>query len=171
MEVGGKLCKPVTRVPGMLRFAVVMDPQGAAFVVFTSDPQMQSPPERPAFGTPGTSSWTELITTDQEEAFNFYSGMFGWTKAEAHDMGPMGSYQLFAIGGQPAGGMMTKPPFLPKPVWNYYFQVEGAQAAADRITSAGGKISHGPAEVPGGGWIVQAVDPQGAMFCLTSASA
>ena len=30
----------------------------------------------------------------------------------------------------------------------------------------GGKILHGPSQVPGGGWIVQASDPQGASFAL-----
>jgi hypothetical protein len=32
--------------------------------------------------------------------------MFGWTKADAMDMGPMGTYQLFATGGMAVGGMM-----------------------------------------------------------------
>ena len=31
---------------------------------------------------------------------------------------------------------------------------------------SGGKVMHGPMEVPGGGWIVQAADPQGATFAL-----
>jgi predicted enzyme related to lactoylglutathione lyase len=39
--------------------------------------------------------------------------MFGWTKAEAEamdmDMGPMGTYQLFATGGDPVGGMRPSP--------------------------------------------------------------
>ena len=32
--------------------------------------------------------------------------------------------------------------------------------------NAGGKIINGPMEVPGGSWIVQCKDPQGAMFAL-----
>ena len=35
-----------------------------------------------------------------------------------------------------------------------------------RISDNGGKVMHGPHEVPGGAFIVQAVDPQGAMFAL-----
>ena len=34
------------------------------------------------------------------------------------------------------------------------------------MSSDGGKIMHGPQQVPGGGWIVQAADPQGAAFAL-----
>jgi len=37
---------------------------------------------------------------------------------------------------------------------------------AERITASGGKILNGPMEVPGGDWIVNAMDPQGAAFGL-----
>ena len=49
VEAGGKLLRPATDVPGMLRFAVMSDPQGAAIVVFTPNPAMPSPvrPYRP----------------------------------------------------------------------------------------------------------------------------
>ena len=63
VEAGGKLWKPATDVPGMLRFAVMSDPQGAAIVVFTPNPAMPTP-ERPAPPTPGTIGWHELYTTD-----------------------------------------------------------------------------------------------------------
>ena len=43
VEAGGKLWRPATDVPGMLRFAVMSDPQGAPIVLFTSDPAMASP--------------------------------------------------------------------------------------------------------------------------------
>ena len=65
VEAGGKLWKPATDVPGMLRFAVLSDPQGAAIVVFTPNPSMPSP-ERPAPPAPGTIGWHELYTTDLE---------------------------------------------------------------------------------------------------------
>jgi hypothetical protein len=38
--------------------------------------------------------------------------------------------------------------------------------AAKPITANGGKILNGPMEVPGGDWIVNAMDPQGAAFGL-----
>jgi uncharacterized protein len=52
--------------------------------------------------------------------------------------------------------------------WNFYFNVESINAAAKRVESGGGKILHGPAQVPGGGWIINGQDPQGAMFALVS---
>jgi len=94
--------------------------------------------------------------------------MFGWTKADAIDMGPMGTYQLFAAGGPPIGGMMTKPPQVPVPHWGFYFNVPEIDAGVARITASGGKILNGPVEVPGGQWVVNAMDPQGAAFSLVA---
>ena len=39
-------------------------------------------------------------------------------------------------------------------------------AAIERIKANGGQILNGPMEVPGGDWIVNAADPQGAAFSL-----
>jgi predicted enzyme related to lactoylglutathione lyase len=65
--------------------------------------------------------------------------------------------------------MMTKPPFLPVAMWNYYFRVDSVDAAVERIKAAGGTVTNGPMEVPSGDWIVQGTDPQGAAFSLLSA--
>ncbi len=81
-------------------------------------------------------------------------------------MGPMGTYQLFAAGGEAIGGMMTKPAQIPSPAWLFYFIVPEIDAAAARATDRGGQVLNGPMQVPGGGWIVQCTDPQGAMFAL-----
>jgi predicted enzyme related to lactoylglutathione lyase len=82
----------------------------------------------------------------------------------------MGIYQLFALGaGGPAiGGMWNKPAAIPATFWLYYFNVEAIDAAVERVKAAGGKIVNGPMEVPGGSFIVQGEDPQGAMFALTA---
>src|SRR5262249_2753680 len=126
-KVGGKTHMPPTDIPGIGRFAMVADPQGATFSLFTAAAPMGQPPADP--NRPGLVGWHELYALDGEQAFPFYADMFGWTKAEAMDMGEMGRYQLFAAGGAPIGGVMTKPPNVPMPFWNYYFQVEGIGAA------------------------------------------
>jgi len=83
-------------------------------------------------------------------------------------MGDMGVYQIFAIDGVPAGGMMTKMPQSPVPFWLYYFNVEALDPAIARAKNGGGQIANGPMEVPGGSWIVQCFDPQGAMFAMVA---
>jgi predicted enzyme related to lactoylglutathione lyase len=123
-------------------------------------------PQQVGPGVPGHTGWRELHAGDRERAFGFYSGLFGWTKAEALDMGPMGIYQLFATGGVPVGGMMTKTQAFPAPAWLYYFNVDDIEAAVVRVKDKGGQLLMGPHEVPGGAWIVQGRDPQGAMFAL-----
>lgn len=170
VEAGGKLLRPAADVPGMLRFAVMSDPQGAAIVVFTPDPGMPSP-KRPAPPSPGTVGWHELYTTDVDAGFAFYQKLFGWTKLSDMDMGPMGPYRIFDQGHQKEmgdGGMMLKTPQIPVPCWNFYFHVDSINAAILRVQSGGGKILHGPAQVPGGAWIIQGQDPEGAMFALVS---
>jgi predicted enzyme related to lactoylglutathione lyase len=64
--------------------------------------------------------------------------------------------------------MMTKPPEVPRQAWNFYFVVEGIEAAAARITDNGGKITMGPMPVPDGSFIVMGTDPEGAAFSLVS---
>lgn len=165
-QLGGGVRRGATDIPNMGRFAVVTDPQGAVFCLFQDTQDANPPPFDP--DAPGRCGWRELMTTDWEMAFDFYSEMFGWTKDQAVDMGEMGTYQLFAIHGRQAGGMMNKPPQCPSPFWGYYFNVDSAEAAATRIKDAGGTMRMGPMEVPGGQWIVQAADPQDAGFALVA---
>jgi hypothetical protein len=160
---GGAVHMPATDIPGVGRFAMVSDPQGAIFYVMTPLGETPSPSFAP--GRPGHGGWNELHTTDWRAALDFYSAQFRWAKSEAMDMGAMGTYLLFNTGGDPVGGMMNSPDF-PRPMWLYYFNVDDIEAAKTRIEGAGGAVLNGPHEVPGGGWIVQARDPQGAMFAI-----
>ena len=66
------------------------------------------------------------------------------------------------------GGMMNKPKELADvpPHWGIYFLVPDINAGVDKIKARGGQIVNGPMEVPGGDWVVTAMDPQGAAFSL-----
>ena len=164
---GGQLYRPPETLPNIGRFAVVADPQGAAFALWHDLTGVKAPDPAPM--TVGQVGWHELLTEDVEKAFAFYAGRFGWTKGDAHDMGPLGAYQLFATGGMPVGGMMKRPPQAPVSFWNYYFTVAALDATLEKVAKAGGKLAHDPAEVPGGAWIAQCFDPQGAFFSLVAA--
>jgi predicted enzyme related to lactoylglutathione lyase len=165
-KAGGKVHRVPAEIPNVGRFSVVADPQGAMFMLFKSSSGEAPPP--PAGGTPGHVGWHELYATDWKTAFDFYAGQFGWTKDQAVDMGPMGTYQLFAAGGPAIGGMMDKPPGVPSPAWLFYVNIDAADAVATRVTDSGGRVLNGPMQVPGGSWILQCMDPQGAMFALVA---
>jgi uncharacterized protein len=165
-QAGGSIHKPPSDIPGVGRFSIVADPDGAMFILFK--PNSAGNGSTAAPGTAGHIGWHELHAGAWERAFAFYAKIFGWTKAEAIDMGPMGTYQLFATGAAPAGGMMTKTPATPVPFWLYYFNVAGIDAAADRVKQNGGRVLHGPQQVPGGSWILQCMDPQDAMFAMVA---
>ena len=164
---GGTIRNPAQDIPGVGRYCVVADPQGAVFILFkpSGEPPPGPPPAEDALGHAG---WRELMAGNGGAAFDFYAGMFGWTKSDAIDMGPMGIYQLFAVDGTTRGGIMTKPPEIPGACWRFYFNVEAIDAAAARVTGGGGQIVHGPMEVPGGRWVVHCVDPQGAFFGMVA---
>lgn len=168
VDAGGRVLRAPDDIPQVGRFAVMADPGGAAFMLLTPLPRDDVPP-KPDPGTTGTVGWHELYAGDgQAAAFAFYSKLFGWTTVEEMDMGDMGKYRIFAIDGAQAGGMMDKPPQMPVGAWGFYFNVDGIDAAIERINANGGKVSMGPQEVPGGSWIVQATDPQGVNFALVS---
>ena len=143
------------------------DPQGAAFSIYQPVSGPQSP-EGPA--QDGDASWLELYTTDSAAAMSFYGELFGWRATESMDMGPMGVYRMFGRSQHSLGGMMNKVDdmvHLPT-AWLIYFQVPDVHAAASRVKANGGTVVNGPMEVPGGDWIIQCMDPQGAAFALHS---
>ena len=164
VQAGGAVHRPPTEIPGVGRFSVVADPQGAMFMLFRAS---GDPAPELAADTPGAIGWHELHTTDWKAALPFYQDLFGWERSEATDMGPMGTYQTFSIGGAWSGGMMNGGG-SPEPHWLYYITVDDIDVAAVRVGEAGGKVQHGPLQVPGGNWVLMGTDPQGGQFALTA---
>jgi predicted enzyme related to lactoylglutathione lyase len=166
-EAGGSVLHPATEVPGAGSFAVLTDPQGAAFAIYRSANEESS--ESADDVTVGRFSWNELATSDYKEAFSFYSDIFGWEPQEAMDMGPGGIYQIYGQNGAPFGGMFNKPDEVPgPPMWLYYVSVEDVNLSVEKVKELGGQVLNGPMEVPDGDLIAQCVDPQGALFALHS---
>jgi uncharacterized protein len=164
-DFGAKSLVPVTDIPTVGKYAVLNDPQGAAFAAYTASSQTPGHDGEPQLGE---FSWHELATHDQPAAFRFYEKLFGWEKTSAMDMGPMGVYQMFGRGGGiPMGGMFNKPAEMPgPPAWLHYIKVDDVNRAVEATKSRGGQIVNGPMEVPGGDWIAQGIDPQGGMFAV-----
>lgn len=162
-RLGGTVHVPPMDIPHISRFSIFTDPQAARLALLKwVEPRRAQPAAPDEIGRVG---WHELLAADWEKALAFYGELFGWQRADA-DVGEMGAYQLFSAGGQTIGGMLNKPPMIPAPFWLYYFNTGDLDATAQRVQAGGGEIIGGPFEVPGGSWIVQCTDPQGAMFAL-----
>jgi uncharacterized protein len=168
VSLGGHIIKPAADIPKVGRFAIVADPQGAAFAIFT--PAGSEQPEAPP--AIGEFSWHELMADDWRTAWEFYEKIFGWEKVVEHDMGPMGVYFIFGRKGRQLGGIFTKSAEMKMPSnWLHYIRVDSADRVAAVVTSSGGTVMNGPMDVPGGDRIAQCMDPQGAAFALHSITA
>lgn len=165
-ETGGKVFREPANIPNTGRFAIAGDPAGAGFGILQPEP-MEGDDGSDAFDQQcrGHGHWHELMSSDPDAAWTFYAGLFGWSKSDAMDMGEMGTYQLFAHAGRDIGGMMGLGDSS-VPCWLPYFGVDDVTAAVDRIGQNGGKVLHGPTEVPGSAYVAVAQDPQGATFAV-----
>jgi predicted enzyme related to lactoylglutathione lyase len=141
-----------TQMPPMTihagRIAMVTDPQGAPIYVMTPTPPAGQPDaQSTAFSRTavGHCAWNELATADPKGAFAFYTRQFGFLDG--------GAITRTAAGNQPS-------------MWTYYFRVADIDAAKKNSESGGGRVMHGPQEVPGGDHILIGSDPHGAVFAL-----
>jgi hypothetical protein len=122
--------------------------------------------------THGAFSWNELMTGDPEAAIGFYTQLLGW-KSEAMAM-PGGTYHVMKVGDTSVGGVMALPPEAKAggmpPCWGSYVTVDNVDASARRAAELGGKVVHGPEDIPGVGRFAVIIDPQGAALNLITYS-
>jgi predicted enzyme related to lactoylglutathione lyase len=166
-RTGGKALMPPFDIPNIGRIAMVSDPQGAPFYVMKPIPPADSPDAQSDVFSPnkvGCCAWNELCTTDLDAARRFYPEQFGWKLGDIMPMGPMGDYQFIEQGGRMIGAMFA--PQDRPPAWRFCFRVENLERSTEAVRAGGGEVVYGPTEVPGGGRIIQANDPQGAFFMI-----
>jgi predicted enzyme related to lactoylglutathione lyase len=121
---------------------------------------------------PGTISWTDLATTDQDAAKAFYEGLFGWE----YDEVPAGEgviYSMAKLGGRSAAAISPQQPDetaqgIP-PHWNVYVTVDDVDAVTGRVPELGGNVLAGPFDVFDAGRMSVIADPPGAVLCLWQA--
>jgi hypothetical protein len=169
-SLGGKIHAPPMDIPDTGRYAVLQDPQGAAFAIFTPKNPMAGFDGNPKLGR---FSWFELMTTDYKRAFDFYRQLFGWEKQSEMDMGGGNAYFMYGMKGKMFGGIYNREPNMANvpPFWLSYVFVKDADKATDAAIRAGARLVNGPMDVPGGGRIAVIADPQGAAFAFHSAKA
>lgn len=165
-NAGGHIFMEGGEVPEVGPFAMLADPEGAPFYVI--DDRSGQPSHAFAKHEPrqGCCAWNELLAEDPDAADRFYTSLFGWEKGEAMDMGEMGLYQMYTQDDYGLGAIMKRPAEMPASFWSFYFRVPGIDAAKSFVESNGGQVVNGPMEIPGGEYILQGMDPQGAFFSI-----
>jgi len=155
---GGSVLAPPMDIPEVGRMAVMRDPQGAVFSVFSSASDDWTPTE-------GVFVWDELHTTDVEGAKAFYGEVIGWS-ANDMDMGEGFTYTMFESGGEQRAGCMTiMQPEMP-PNWLTYIGTDDVDATCTRAEELGAQKLMGPMDIPGVGRSAVLTDPTGAVFAL-----
>ncbi|MFE2100365.1 MULTISPECIES: VOC family protein [unclassified Streptomyces] len=156
-EAGGTVILGPTDVFDVGRFAVALDPTGAAFQLW----QARAFAGAGLFNSPGTLGWVELATRDTDRARDFYTTVFGWSVNASE------RYTQWGIDGADFGGMADMgdrfPPEVP-PHWLPYFAVDDVDATAQVAEQANGTVVMPATSVPDGPRIAVLRDPQGAAF-------
>ncbi len=161
-KAGGTIHEKPFDIPGDARIALVADPTGAMFGLFSG----QEIEGSYYSGRPGAVCWAELMTRDLAAAETFYATLFGW-KAETRDTGET-KYTTFKLEGEDVAGMLMMPDMVPAEVpahWGPYFTVADCAAAEKKALELGGKVLRPTAEIEIGKFAVIA-DPTGAAFNL-----
>ncbi|WP_120077636.1 VOC family protein [Aurantiacibacter odishensis] len=165
-DKGGQVFMGPDHLEGVGQMAMVADPQGVPF--YLMQPEGEGPATSFAKYEPqvGHCAWNELVTEDPQAADAFYTGMFGWQRGEAMDMGETGLYQMYTQDDYGLGAITQRPPEMPASAWAFYFRVPEIEAAKSQVEKSGGQVVNGPMEIPGGEYVLQGLDPQGAFFSI-----
>jgi len=155
---GGAVLVPPMDIPNIGRNAVVADPQGAAFSVFTA-----LDPSREETAVAGFH-WVELWSPDAEAVLPFYKAVFGF-EASTTEM-PQGTYYLLSHGDNLRAGLMTSPSADIPAMWLPYIAVDNADEAMVRVSNHGGEVKQAAMDVPGVGRFGMIADSAGAVVGL-----
>jgi predicted enzyme related to lactoylglutathione lyase len=118
--------------------------------------------------TPGTFSWVDLNTDDQDGAKAFYGALFAWQ----YDDIPIGDgavYSMARLDGQSVAALGPLQGEGMPPHWNCYVSVEDADASAARAAELGATILAEPFDVFEAGRMAAFADPQGAVLSVWQA--
>ena len=111
----------------------------------------------------GQFVWYELTTPDVDAALEFYPPITGWGSQKFDN-----DYTLWTTRGVPVAGIFRlgreqREKGIP-PNWMPYVDVDNVDSVAKKAASLGGKVAHGPQDIPGTGRFAVLQDPQGATF-------
>ena len=115
----------------------------------------------------GTPCWVDYGAVDLEAARSFYGDLFGWQFTGGDEQ--YGGYLNATSGERLVAGLGPRMEESAPVAWTTYFATGDSEAAAGRITAAGGTVVLPPMDVEPYGRMTIALDPQGNGFGLWEA--
>jgi predicted enzyme related to lactoylglutathione lyase len=160
---GGSVHVPPFDVMDAGRMAVVTDPSGAFFNLWTAKNTIGAQ----RVNEPGAFTWSELLAPPNDKTASFYEKVVG-LKMIQEPMSDGSTYNGFTLDGTAstmlAGTMAPPMPGIP-PHWAIFFGAADVDASAAKVKELGGSVVMEPFDIPVGRMAVVA-DPQGATFNL-----
>ena len=132
---GGAIVSGPRDLPDRGRLTLATDPQGAAFLLLSSnhgDP-------RDGDAEMNSWIWDELWTSDPDAALEFYDRMFAY-ESEVRDSTISHLYYLLSRDGQKRGGIMQLSNPEVRPHWVPFIRVENVAAIVDQAVKIGAQL-------------------------------
>lgn len=180
LELGGSEAVHARGDDGTSQWAVLLDPNGAAFgliPVVSADeiPSSEGEAARDGAASIGCISWLDLTVADASATRDFYQEVVGWSVEEVamEDAGERyADYRVLGGDGNPAAGIRHARGVnggLP-PVWMLHLPVDDLAESLRRVREEGGKIIQETTGDDGGYASAVVEDPVGACLALAPGS-
>ncbi len=178
LDLGGSVLMHAKADDGKSQWAVLLDPNAAAFGIIPVVPAASIPSSASA-ALPGTGApvghicWLDLTVPDAAATQDFYRQVVGWSvhPVEMDDGGePYSDYNLFGRDGRPlarvrhARGTNVDLPC----VWMIYLPVGGLAESLRRVEEGGGEVIKAMQREDGEYLYAAVRDPVGACLALTA---
>ncbi|GIV82374.1 MAG: hypothetical protein KatS3mg051_1728 [Anaerolineae bacterium] len=176
LDLGGKVLMHARDNDGASQWAVLLEPNGAAFGIIPVIPAEMIPPAQPETADPvGRICWLDLTVSDAAATRDFYRQVIGWSVqniALEDGDGPYADYNMLDEDDKPAAricharGVNVERP----PVWLIYLPVGDLAESLRRVQEEGGRCIQ-VARKAGGEYVYAVVqDPVGAYLALMAGS-
>jgi uncharacterized protein len=146
LELGGSELMHARDNDGTSQWAVLLDPNGAAFgLIPIVPPEAMPPASRDTAAPVGRIAWLDLTVSDAPVTRDFYRQVVGWSVQNVeieHEGEHYADYNMLGDDGNPAAGVCHARGVnsdLP-PVWMLYLPVGDLAESLRRVQEEGGKI-------------------------------
>lgn len=177
-DLGGTVLMHTKGDDGMSLWAVLLDPNGAAFGIIPIVPGEALPPSAAAAAGDGSAPfgriyWLDLTVPDASATRDFYRKVIEWSvqDVEMNDAGQSyADYNMLGADGDPAAGICHARGAnadLP-PVWMIYLPVGDLAESLRRVSDEGGKVIKAVRGKDGEYTYAAIQDPVGASLALVA---